>query len=316
MAAKREKKEQYDAKLRSYLETYDKAFLVHADNVGSKQFMDIRAGMRANSAVLMGKNTMMKRSIRIYVEESGDDSWAALLPHLVGNVGVVFTKGDLSDVREQIESFKVGAPARVGLVAPVDVQVPAGNTGLDPSQTNFFQALNIPTKINKGTVEITSDVKLITTGNKVGASEATLLAKLGIKPFSYGLVIRQVYENGSMYSPHVLDITDDDLLAKTRSALANITALSLQTSYPTEVAVPHLVINGFKNVLAVAIGTGYSFPQADKIKEILENPEAFAAATASAAPAAGGGAKEEEAPAAKEESEEEEDDDMGFSLFD
>lgn len=37
--------------------------------------------------------------------------------------------------------LQVGAPARVGLVAPVDVTVPAGNTGLDPSQTNFFQVI-------------------------------------------------------------------------------------------------------------------------------------------------------------------------------
>jgi large subunit ribosomal protein LP0 len=34
---------------------------------------------------------------------------------------------------------QVGAPARVGLVAPIDVVVPPGNTGLDPSQTSFFQ---------------------------------------------------------------------------------------------------------------------------------------------------------------------------------
>ena len=53
------------------------------------------------------------------------------------------------------------------------------------------QALNIPTKINRGTVEIVSDVALITKGEKVGGSEATLLAKLGIKPFSYGLVVQQ-----------------------------------------------------------------------------------------------------------------------------
>lgn len=310
------KKEQYDAKLRSFLEEYDRAFLVHADNVGSKQFMDIRAGLRATSAVLMGKNTMMKRSIRLYVEETGDEKWSNLLPYLVGNVGLIFTKGDLSEVREQIQSFKVGAPARVGLVAPVDVTVPAGNTGLDPSQTNFFQALNIPTKINKGTVEITADVQLVKTGEKVGASEATLLAKLGIKPFSYGLVIQQVFESGSLYSPSVLDITEDDLLSRVKTGLANITALSLATSYPTEVAVPHLVINGFKNVLAVAIGTAYSFPQADKIKEVLEHPELLAAATAAAAAPAAGAAdtKEEAAPA--EEEEEEEDEDMGFSLFD
>ncbi len=54
------------------------------------------------------------------------------------------------------------------------------------------QALNIPTKINKGCVEITGDVHLIKEGEKVGGSEATLLSKLGIRPFSYGLVLLKV----------------------------------------------------------------------------------------------------------------------------
>jgi hypothetical protein len=45
-----------------------------------------------------------------------------------------------AQVRDEINKFKVGAPARVGLVAPNDVVVPLGNTGLDPSQTSFFQA--------------------------------------------------------------------------------------------------------------------------------------------------------------------------------
>jgi len=55
-----------------------------------------------------------------------------------------------------------------------------------------LQALNIPTKINKGCVEIVSDVHLVKQSEKVGGSEATLLAKLGIKPFSYGLVLQKV----------------------------------------------------------------------------------------------------------------------------
>lgn len=48
-------------------------------------------------------------------------------------------QGDLNNVRDEIMKFKVGAPARVGLVAPNSVEVPAGGTGLDPSSTNFFQ---------------------------------------------------------------------------------------------------------------------------------------------------------------------------------
>ncbi|GJY51297.1 zinc finger, CCHC-type containing protein [Tanacetum coccineum] len=81
-----------------------------------------------------------------------------------GNVCLIFTKGDLKEVNEEVAKYKVGAPARVGLVAPVDVVVPPANTGLDPSQTSFFQVLNIPTKINKGTVEIITPVELIKKG--------------------------------------------------------------------------------------------------------------------------------------------------------
>lgn len=86
-------------------------------------------------------------------------------------------------MKAEIEKFKVGAAARVGTIAPNDVHVPAGVTGMDPSQTSFFQALGIATKINKGTIEIVSDVHLIKTGDKVGPSQATLLVKLGVKPF-------------------------------------------------------------------------------------------------------------------------------------
>lgn len=96
-------------------------------------------GLREHSVVLMGKNTMMKRCIRLYCERTGNDTWANLLDALVGNVGLVFTKGDLTVVRDEIKKYVVGAPARVGLVAPKDVVVEARSTGLDPSQTSFFQ---------------------------------------------------------------------------------------------------------------------------------------------------------------------------------
>ncbi|KAL4442013.1 hypothetical protein ABPG77_011274 [Micractinium sp. CCAP 211/92] len=307
-----DKKEKYDAKLCEYLDTYDRAFLVHADNVGSKQFMDIRAAVRDHSKILMGKNTMMRRSIRLYCERTGNDQWLQLLDHMIGNVGLIFTKGDLNEVRKVINEFKVGAPARVGLVAPNDVTIPAGNTGMDPSQTSFFQVLNIPTKINKGSVEITADVHLIKTGDKVGASEATLLSKLGIKPFSYGLIIQQVYDNGSLYDPKVLDITDDDLGGYITSGLRNIAAACLELNFPTIASVPHSLINGYKNVLAIAVETDYSFPLAEKVKAYLADPSAFAAA----APAAAGGDAPAAAAAAAPEPEEEEDEDMGFSLFD
>jgi len=315
---KAEKKVLYDKKLCDLLEQYSQVLVCVADNVGSKQLQSIRAGLRPDSVVLMGKNTMMKRSIRLHAEKSGNTAYQNLIPLLVGNVGLIFTKGDLKEVREEVAKYKVGAPARVGLVAPVDVVVPPGNTGLDPSQTSFFQVLNIPTKINKGTVEIITPVELIKKGDKVGSSEAALLAKLGIRPFSYGLVVQTVYDDGSVFDPEVLDLTEDDLIEKFAAGISTVTALSLAISYPTIAAVPHAIINGYKNVLAVAIELDYSFPLAEKVKEYLKDPSKFAVAAAPvagvtyAAPAAAAPKEEEKKPEPEEESEE----DMGFSLFD
>ncbi len=315
--SKADKKIAYDKKLCQLLDEYSQILVVAADNVGSNQLQNIRKGLRGDSVVLMGKNTMMKRSIRLHSEQTGNNAFLNLLPLLVGNVGLIFTKGDLKEVSEEVAKYKVGAPARVGLIAPIDVIVPPGNTGLDPSQTSFFQVLNIPTKINKGTVEIITPVELIKKGEKVGSSEAALLAKLGIRPFSYGLVVLTVYDNGSVFTPEVLDLTEEDLIEKFATGVSMVTSLSLAISYPTLAAAPHMFITAYKNVLAVAVATEYSFPQADKVKEYLKDPSKFAVAAApvSVTYADVGDAPVKEEPK-KEEPEEESDDDMGLGLFD
>ena len=90
-----------------------------------------------------------------------------MLPHIVGNVGFVFTNEDLVEIRDVLLSNKKEAPAKAGAIAPLDVYVPAGNTGMGPEKTSFFQALAIPTKITKGTIEILSDIHLIKVDEKV-----------------------------------------------------------------------------------------------------------------------------------------------------
>nr|XP_043622608.1 60S acidic ribosomal protein P0-like [Erigeron canadensis] len=297
-----QKKVNYDAKLSKLLDHYTQILIVGADNVGSNQLQHIRQGLRGDSIVLMGKNTMMKRTIRVHAEKTGNKDILNLIPLLVGNVGLVFTKGDLKEVSDVVAKYKVAAPARVGLIAPIDVVVPPGNTGLDPSQTSFFQVLNIPTKINKGTVEIITPVELIMKGDKVGSSEAALLTKLGRKPFSYGLIVQSVYENGSVFSPEVLDLTEDDLAEKFANGLSEVAAFSLAINYPSLAAAPHLIINSYKNLLSLAVATEYSFKYADKVKDYLKDPSKFKVA---AAPVSAGGSSASAAGVEKEQKKEE-----------
>lgn len=301
-------KANYFTRIIQLFEEYPKCFIVGADNVGSKQMQAIRGKLRGKAIVLMGKNTMMRKAIRGHLESNAE--LERLLPHIKGNIGFVFTNEPLLDVRDIILDQKVAAPAKAGALAPKDVFVPAQNTGLGPEKTSFFQALQIATKITRGTIEILNEVHLIKKDEKVGASEAALLNMLKISPFSYGLKLFQVYEEGSIYDPAMLDITNDELMARFMSGLQNVASVSLAIDYPTIASVPHSILNGFKNLLAIAAVTDIEFEEAKTLKEYLADPSKFAVAAAAPVETQAEAKKEE-----KVEEEEESDDDMGLDLF-
>lgn len=80
--SKSDKKLAYDSKLCQFIDEYTQILVVFADNVGSKQLQNIRKGLRGDSVVLMGKNTMMKRSVRIHAEKTGNQAILNLIPLL------------------------------------------------------------------------------------------------------------------------------------------------------------------------------------------------------------------------------------------
>jgi len=269
-----ERKAEYFDKMKELLGSYTKCFAVGVDNVGSLQLQKTRHALRGKAEVLMGKNTMMRKIIKDYEEANPGAKIAQLRVLCKGNTGFVFTNGDLGEIREVIESNTRPAPARVGAVAPINVVVPKGPTGCDPGQTAFFQALQISTKISKGSIEIVNDVDLCRKGDRVNASQAALLQKLNIEPFTYGLVLKSVYDNGSLFDASVLDLTEDVLAAGFTKALNLVASLSLALGTPTQASVPHSVANAFKAVVSVVLGLeNYSFEQADPFKALFKGEE-------------------------------------------
>lgn len=115
-----------------------------------------------------------------------------------------------------------------------------------------------------------NDVHILKPGDKVGASEATLLNMLNISPFSYGLLVEQVYDSGTIFAPEILDIKPEDLREKFLAGVANLAAVSLAIGYPTIASAPHSVANGFKNLLAIAAVTEVEFKEATTIKEFIK----------------------------------------------
>merc|ERR1712216_621777 len=197
--------------------------------------------------MVFGKNTMIRRCIRNLCADGEHPEWEQIVAIMRGNLGFIFTNGELDDIQAVIDEFQKPAAAKAGVIAPMSCTIPKGPTGLDPAQTSFFQALNIATKINKGSIEIINDTEVIKEGNKVGSSEAALLTKLNMKPFEYGLAIKWVYEGG-IFSPDVLKITDAVLMASFSAGVGKVAALSLGAGFPTDASFPHTMTLAIKNV--------------------------------------------------------------------
>jgi large subunit ribosomal protein LP0 len=316
-AEKLAKKQKYFDKLVDLCVNTPKALIVSVDHVASKQMQNIRMDLRGKAIVLMGKNTMIRKALLNGHEQYPDAGLDTLRASIKGNLGFIFaTNCELDDIRATLDKFVLESAAKQGQESMVDLSLPAGPTGMDPSQTSFFQTLNIATKIVKGQIELISEFPMLKKGEKVTAGGSVLLAKLGIRPFSYKMEVKMVFQNGGVFDAAVLDISDSILISKFLNGVNNMAAFSREIGIPTEAGLPHAFGNAFKNVAALIGETAFTFKEVEDVKKFLADPDAYAAANpVAAAPAGGGGgggaAKKEE----KKVEEEEEEEDVDFDLF-
>lgn len=321
-----EEKQTQNNELNRMIDGYERMVFVKLDNVTSAQMHNVRRDLLGKAEIVVGKKTTQKKIINLRAEKKGATAADKLMAEklcrdnfLTGNMALCFTNMTLNDLKAVFEKYRVQAPARVGAISPVEVIIPAGNTGMEPTQTSFFQALNIMTKIDKGTVAIVSDKKVLSPGDKVDTSVAALLTKLNISPFFYNPEILGVFEKGYLFTPEDLAFDNAAIEAALVGSIAKLTGLSLGSGVATELSLPHAIADGFKNLLAAAVATDYSFSEynAKSLIADIKSGKAAAAAPAAAAPAKAAAA----APAAKKEEpkkkepEPEDDDDMIGGLF-
>jgi large subunit ribosomal protein LP0 len=305
MASKKLQSRKYELaeQLESLFDEYKSVLVVACDNVGSNQMHEIRKVCRGKCVIYCGKNTQMRRVLR-KLEENGRPELDKLRGALKLNVALVFTNESLAPIADMLMENKMPAPAKAGTLAQCAVRLEKGMTNLEPTQTNFLQALNIGSKITKGMIEIINDVTLFEEGDKIDASQAALLQKMDILPFAYGLVVIKAFDDGSLFDADVLRLTDDIIVGKFKAAAMNVAAISIEVGQPNLVSVPYSILLAYSNLLAITDQTKYSFKLADKFWS--------GASAAAAAPAASGGAA---AAPAKEESEEEEEMAPATNLF-
>lgn len=245
-------------KTKELFSVHENYMLLSIKRVKSTQLKDVKTEIGSKVKFLVAKNKIMKKAL----EDLDAEKYARLINMLHGNVIVAFF--DDTDPRHVLEASKNNmrkALAVPGDIAPNDVVLPAGPTGLGPEKINVFQAAKIVTKINKGKIDLANDHKLLSGGDVVSISNARLLTMLNILPFEFGLDIVKIFECGEVYDKKLLQITEEDVSGSLQAAVSLVAAVSLGSNTSTEASVPFEVRNAFADIAKISLATGFSIQE-------------------------------------------------------
>lgn len=267
--------------LTAFLEAFtrfDQIIIVDLMNISTEQIVKTRISLRQeNGLVLIGKNTIARLAIKILTTD--DDPKASyykyqqkygkrpqlkvLSEHVVEKIGFVFCEKSYVEMKAIIEKEKIKMPAKAGVIAPVDVVLPAGPTFLDPGRIGEFQRLGIQTKINKNAIEINKDFRLCSKGEIVSETTSSMCRLLNIIPFEYAMALKTVLLNGHIIPEDLIQMGSDDIIGNFRANIRSVAALSLEVGLPNALSLPHIVANTFKTLLALGVAGDFKFKQLD-----------------------------------------------------
>ena len=221
----------------SFLESYDSVGVVDITGIPSQQLQDMRRDLHGTAALRVSRNTLLTRAL-----EDVDDGFENLAQYVSGQVGLIGTNDNPFGLYQQLEASKTSAPINAGEVAPNDIVIPEGDTGIDPGPfVGELQSVGASARIEAGSIQVTEDSTVLSAGEAVSRDLANVLSELGIEPKEVGLDLRGVYAEGVLFEPADLELDIEEFRQDVSAAAARARNLAVNASYPTATTLPALL---------------------------------------------------------------------------
>ena len=222
------KREEVD-ELVDLIGSYDSVGVVNVTGIPSRQLQQMRHSMHGTAVLRMSRNTLLVRAL-----EAVDEGVEVLVDEIDGQVGLVLTDENPFSLYRELEETKTAAPINAGEVAPNDIVIPAGDTGVDPGPfVGDLQQVGANARIQDGSIQVLEDSTVLEEGEEVSQQLSTVLSELGIEPKEVGLDLRAVYADGVLFEPEELAIDVDEYRTDVETAAARARNLSVEAAYPT-----------------------------------------------------------------------------------
>ena len=238
------------------LESYDSVGVVAITGIPSKQLQAMRRNLHGTAELRVSRNTLLERAL-----DEVDEGAEQLTDYVSGQVGLIGTDENPFSLFQQLEASKTSAPINAGEVAPNDVVVPEGDTGVDPGPfVGDLQAVGAAARIDEGSIKVTEDSTVLEAGETVSADLSNVLTELGIEPKEVGLDLRAVFADGVVFEPEDLALDVEEYRADVQAAVARGRNLAINATIPTAATMPALLAKASGEGKNLAIHAGIENP--------------------------------------------------------
>jgi large subunit ribosomal protein L10 len=250
------------------IESYESVGIVDLEGIPSRQLQEMRADLHGRATLRMSRNTLLERAL-----DEVDEGLEALGSYLSGHVGIVGTNDNPFGLYKQLERSKTPAPISAGEIAPNDIVIEAGDTGMDPGPfVGDLQNIGASARIEEGSIKVLEDSVVAEAGETITADVAGVLSELGIEPKEVGLDLRAVYADGVLFEAEELEIDVEEYRADVQSAAAAARNLSVNAAIPTARTISSLL--GRATGEAKSLGLRAAIESPDLVDDLVSTADA------------------------------------------
>lgn len=262
----REQKEEKVEEFRKKIDEYPVVGLLDMHNLPSRQLQQMKKEMKEFADIKMSRKTLMQ----IAIEESDKEDIDQLEENEAVQPAFIFSNKDPFQLYQLIQENKTSAAAQGGEIAPNDIAVPEGDTGIGPGpMLGKLQQAGLQVQVDDGSIHVQKEGVIVEKGEEITSDDAEILNQLGIEPLEIGLDLDLAYNEGDIFTEEQLDIDTEQYRTDVEASASRAFNLAVNAGITNKTTATTITQQAVRKARNLSISEG--LPIKDTIEEAISN---------------------------------------------